>query len=89
MKLITFIIAHKLTDKQSAGKHDIIEVPHRQMRAELRSPVKVGAVSYGGQHLSRDQVHDWLNSPDGRNEVSLSNTRIYPQRCDVLNMIKT
>ncbi|KAL5269398.1 hypothetical protein ACHWQZ_G003029 [Mnemiopsis leidyi] len=52
-------------------KHDIIEVPHRQMRAELRSPVKVGAVSYGGQHLSRDQVHDWLNSPDGRNELRM------------------
>ncbi|XP_063683825.1 uncharacterized protein LOC134818264 [Bolinopsis microptera] len=52
-------------------QNDIIEVPHRQMRAELHSPVKVGAVSYGGQHLSRDQVHDWLNSPDGRNELRM------------------
>ena len=51
------------------GKHDIIEVPHQQMRAELHSPVQVGAVSYGGKHLSRDEVHDWLNSLDGRNEV--------------------
>ena len=43
--------------------HDIIELPYREMRAELHSPVEVGAVSYGGRFLTKSQVRVFISLP--------------------------
>ena len=54
-----------------SGSYDEVEIPYHEMRAEVRAPAKVGAVSYAGMYLSRSQLLDWMNSPDGRNEVHI------------------
>lgn len=50
---------------------DVIELPSKTLRATLSSDVSVGAVSYGGQVKSKTEVRDWLNSPQGRQELRL------------------